>query len=289
MKTEKTFFDRLNENYSKLSKKQEMAADYIKENYKTSALMSIIPLSREIGVSEATVVRLANALEYKGFTEMMDDIKLYIKRELTTVERFEKYQKENKSASPIYSVISNNIDVLNRLSIDISLEAIVNIAHKIQSAKRIIAIGFESTAPFAEYIGYNMTRCGKEIKVLTEKTGALFDALNFVKEKDFCISISFPRHSVKQISVMEFLKDKGVEIYAITDSPKSPAAKYSNYSTCISMNSSMMSISSAHAGLLTLLQMIMSEYILLDKNEISKNLSKLEEFNELFNTFYNEK
>lgn len=289
MKTEKTFFDRLNENCGRLSRKQEIAASYIKENYKTSALMSIIPLSREMGVSEATVVRLANVLGYNGFTDMMNDIKLYIKRELTTVERFEKYHSENKNASPIYGVIGSNIDALNRLSIDISREKVVEIAQKIHASNRIIAIGFESTAPFAEYVGYNLTRCGKEVQVITEKTGALFDALNFVNNEDFCFSISFPRHSVKQISVMKYLTDKGLEIYTVTDSPNSPAAKHSKYSTCISMNSSMMSIASAHAALLTLLHMIMSEYILLDKKEISENLSKLEEFNEFFDTFYNEK
>lgn len=288
MKNEKTFFDRLNQNYSNLSKKQELAADYLKENYKTSALLSIIPLSKEIGVSEATVVRFANALGYNGFTEMMNDIKSYIKRELTTVERFEKYQIENKSVSPIYNVISNNIDILNRLSIDISQERIVEIANKISMSNRVIVMGFESTAPFAEYFGYNMTRCGKEIMIITEKTGSLFDVLNFVNKEDFCISISFSRHSVKQISVMEFLKEKGVEIYSITESSQSPAANNSKYITYIPMNSSIMSISSVHVGILTILQMIMSEYIILDTNEISKNLNKLEYYNEFFKTFSQE-
>lgn len=286
MKNEKTFFDKLNQNYSKLSKKQELTANYIKENYKTSALMSIIPLSKEIGVSEATVIRFANVLGYNGFTEMMNDIKEYIKRELTTVERFEKYQIENKSVSPIYNVISNNIDILNRLSIDISREAIVEIANKIKKSNRVIVIGFESTAPFAEYFGYNMTRCGKEVMILTEKTGALFDVLNFVNKQDFCISISFSRHSAKQIAVMDFLKEKGVEIYSITESSESPAAKHSKYNTFIPMNSSMMSISSVHVGILTILQMIMSEYILLDNDEISNNLNRLEEYNEFFKTFF---
>lgn len=288
MKKEETFFDRLNQNYNNLSKKQLLTGDYIKENYMTAALMSIIPLSKEIGVSEATVVRFANVLGYKGFIEMMHDIKKYIKRELTTVDRFEKYQNENDNISPIYNVLSDNINILNRLSLDISRELIIEIANNIKTAKRVIVVGFESTAPFAEYFVYHMTRSGKDVQAITEKTGDLFNILNFIKEEDFCISISISRHSAKQISIMKYLKEKGVKIYSITDNCKSPTVKYSQYNTFLPMNNSLMRISSIHIAILALFQMIMSEYILLNDTEVSKNLNNLEYYNEFFNMFFEE-
>lgn len=288
MNKEDTFFDRLNQNYNNLSKKQLVTADYIKDNYKTAALMSIIPLSKEIGVSEATIVRFANVLGYKGFIEMMKDIKKYIKKELTTVDRFEKYKQEKDKMCLMYNVLSNNINILNRLSIDISNEKISVIVNKLKTAKKIVVIGFESTAPFAEYFEYHMARTGKDVQAITEKTGNLFNILNSISTEEFCISISISRHSSKQISIMKYLYEKGIGLYSITDSCKSPTEKYSTYNTYLPTINSIMKVSSLHIAILTLLQMIISEYMMINDTAVSSAFKNLEYYDEFFSMFFDE-
>lgn len=285
MEKKNTFFDRLNDKFDILSKKQRLTAEYLNDNYKTAALMSIIPLSKEIGVSEATIVRFANVLGYTGFIEMMSDIKQYIKQELTTTERFKKYSDEFGDDNSIYNIISNNMDSLNRLSIDLPLSMIKAIIREIRNARRLIIIGFESTAPFAHYIKYYMSRCGKEVMLITDEVGNNFSQLNFIERDDFCISLSFPRHIKKQLEIMEYVKSKEINIYSITDSSVSPVNKISDYNTFLPMNNAMMKNASVHAALLSIIQILFAEFLKEFKTDIEKSLDKLETYNEFFDTF----
>ena len=58
----------------------------------------------------------------------------------------------------------------------------------------------------------------------------MFEQIVRADKGDVIIGISFPRYSKRTIKAMEFAKNKGCTVIAITDSKKSPVAINSDYS-----------------------------------------------------------
>ena len=59
---------------SKLTNQQHRIADYFLKNEERIGNMSSMDVAREIGVSDASIIRFSRAIGYKGFTDLKNDI-----------------------------------------------------------------------------------------------------------------------------------------------------------------------------------------------------------------------
>ena len=91
----------LNLKRPRLSKSYRAIAAFIEEHYERVPAMTATALAREVGVSESTVVRFANALGYEGYPGLQKALQYQVRKRLTTDERFslgaELSQEDRKS------------------------------------------------------------------------------------------------------------------------------------------------------------------------------------------------
>jgi DNA-binding MurR/RpiR family transcriptional regulator len=281
-----TFFDRLESKYIILSKKQILLADYLRDNYKTAVFLACVPLAKEVGVSEATVVRFANALGYEGFTDMINHIQDYMKNEMmTTVDKLKNLELQRNYSHIFNELIHNNIQVLSNFVNFISQEKIDCIVDNMSKSKRIVVNGFESSAGFAEYLSYHLIRAGCYAEIISEKYGNLYNIINSSDKDTFVITVIFPRYPDEQVKLNKMLHEKGSKICLITDSAKCTLSSVSDYHIYIPFQNSQSFDMGTHIAILTLLQIILYEYCLKDYDKIKSNLENLEKFNEYFNIF----
>src|SRR5699024_2340803 len=80
---------RINNNYNNMSKGQKLIAEYILNNYDKAAFMTASKLGETVGLSESTVVRFANALEYDGYPVLQRALQELVRNKLTTVQRIQ--------------------------------------------------------------------------------------------------------------------------------------------------------------------------------------------------------
>ena len=136
LKDGKQLISNINMQYMKLSKGQKLIAKYILENYDKVAFMTAAKLSEEVGVSESTVVRFANALGYSGYPKLQEALEELIKNKLTTVQRVEMID-ENKSDSEIlYSVLKSDITNIKNTIECIDEKVFEDTAKKLINAKK---------------------------------------------------------------------------------------------------------------------------------------------------------
>ena len=81
--------ERLDKNYSNMSKGQKKLADYIRENYDKAATYTAAKLGSEVGVSESTVVRFAYELSYDGYPELLKAIAATVRTHSNSLQRLE--------------------------------------------------------------------------------------------------------------------------------------------------------------------------------------------------------
>ena len=73
-KTGKNLIDQIRESYPTLSKGHQKLADYIINNPKEGAFLSINDLSRETGISAATITRFVRVMGCSGYQEFQREV-----------------------------------------------------------------------------------------------------------------------------------------------------------------------------------------------------------------------
>lgn len=80
---------RIQERFHQMTPKQKLLAEYISQHYDKAVFRTAKELAQDVGVSEATVIRFAVSLGYKGYPEMLKALREIVKSRITTVERLE--------------------------------------------------------------------------------------------------------------------------------------------------------------------------------------------------------
>ena len=79
--------NRINKNYSKMSKGQKLLANYIADNYEKAVFYTAAKMGEIVGVSESTVVRFAMSLGYKGYPEFQKALEELVYNKHNTAQR----------------------------------------------------------------------------------------------------------------------------------------------------------------------------------------------------------
>ncbi len=224
----KDLFKIIHSSYTKLSKGQKMIADYIVDNYDKVAFMTASNLGNNVGVSESTVVRFANAIGYNGYPNLQKELQELIKTKLTTVQRLE-LSKDYDEEEAFKNVMRSDVENIEKTIKEIDTSTFQEVIKEILKAKKVYILGLRSSTVLAQYLGFYLNFFLENVNVVPSGINDIFDQLINIKEDDVLIGISFPRYSKKTMEAVEFAKKKGATIVGITDSPFSPITKYSKY------------------------------------------------------------
>ncbi|MFZ7120443.1 MAG: MurR/RpiR family transcriptional regulator [Eubacteriaceae bacterium] len=220
---------KLKNDYVNLSKSHKLIADYLLLNYEKAAFMTASRLGEMTGVSEATVVRFANNLGFDGYPKFKRALQNIIKTKLTTIQRIDMSQKKLNNRCLIKNILNSDIDNI-RYTLEefneINFERVVDL---VVNANNIYIVGFRTTTILTEYLGYYLNLILDNVKVINNGVGDIYEQTIRAKEGDLVIGVSFPRYSAKTYETIEYLKEKGLNIVAITDNEMSPITKLCEY------------------------------------------------------------
>ncbi len=265
----------IEEEFTKLSKGQKLIADFILKNYDKAAFMTAAALSREVGVSEATVVRFSYAMGYDGYPKLQKDLQVLIQNKLTTMQRIN--LMDGLSIDEIINAsfkadISNLKNTKERLDPKV-LESIIDV---ILNARNIYILGTRSSKPLAEFLNYYMSYILDNIKLLHFDGSDIFRQIMGADKQDILIAISFPRYSVNTMDGINYLKEKGCKVISITDSLKSPPAMLSDF--VLPTRSYMNSFVDSFVAPLSAINLLIIMLGLRKKDELFHNFNILEEY-----------
>ena len=226
-----SLLDRIDQ--AKLTRSQNMIAHYITHNEKRALGMTAMEIAREVGVSDASVIRFCRTLGFDGFP----DLKQQLEKELA--EKNEKIGKHSLHdrfvmQSEKYSINENTLRQMGKL-MGINLETSLNqnspeiyerVASRILGADRKMVIGLRGgkgcAINFARLLGYMVDH----VLSLTEENNDMILKMTELTEKDVVIFLSFPRYYKLDEKLGELISRQRVPCILITDSMNSPITKY---------------------------------------------------------------
>ena len=238
--------------------------------------MTAFKLGETVGVSESTVVRFASELGYDGYPELQKAMQEMIKEKLTSVQRIEVTENRIGNSDVLTSVLTQDIDKIRRTIEDISREDFNNSIASLTNAENIYVFAVRSTSALANFFGYYLQLIYGNVHIIsTASKSEMYEQLFRISDKDAMVGISFPRYSTTAVEAMEFARDRGADVIAITDSMASPLVECANH--ILIARSDMASIVDSLVAPLSLINALIVACVLARKDQVEHTLTALEE------------
>lgn len=222
---------------SKLTNQQHRIADYFLKNEERIGNMSSMDVAREIGVSDASIIRFSRAIGYKGFTDLKNDIYNSLAGEASAAVR-------NMQLSDRFDVLSGKFNDQNIPDTFVELmnynitktfhqnpvESYDALTDMILMSKRKYIIGLRGcmgvAGHFARLLGFAVNQVVTLPHNETEAMGILQD----IGPEDIFILFSFARYYKIDMFLINVAKSHKARICVVTDSPLAPMIPCSDIS-----------------------------------------------------------
>lgn len=220
----------LSEKRPSLTKVQEKAMEYIIENKDEALFLTASRLAQKARVSEATVVRLAQALGFHGFPEMQRMLRDEFRDRLATDERLKRsVQQVHDEGDILVKVFQEDIRNLSQTLRDISVETFRHAVRRMTNARRLYIVGLHQAYAPALVLSNYLSLIRERVHLLEPGHGDMWDSLYGVSSEDLVFGISVSRYTRLTVESLAYACEQGAEVGVITDSPLSPLAKHANW------------------------------------------------------------
>lgn len=194
---------------------------YIKKNTASFIELSAQELAREIGTSDASIIRFAQKVGYSGLNEL----KYTMQKELN---------KNSSSANHSdYSALLSDLKLLLDSLFNITNPADINHAREMMlKARRIFIVGLDFNKNVAEIIAHKFMTLGLTVQSLTNyDTLRLYQSLS--GESDLFITISLSGNHKQLSSILADFKKNKSSVILISNYEKSLCAAHASLTLLI--------------------------------------------------------
>ena len=183
---------RIESSFKRMSKGQKLIAEYILNNYDKAAFMTASRLGEVVGVSESTVVRFANALNYDGYPKLQKALQEMIRNKLTTVQRIE-MTSELEQSMVLKSVLKADMQNIRQTIEEINNDSFNDVVDKFLQAQHIYILGLRSASPLAQFMGYYLNFMFDNVKIVTSGVNDILEQLFHIGKGDLLVCNQLPK------------------------------------------------------------------------------------------------
>jgi len=254
---------------------QKRAAQYIMDHYEESIFLTASKLAKKAGVSEATIVRLAQVLGFDGYPKLQQMLRKNFQNRLTTVTRLEQTVKNIRTDGDILTkIMQEDIRNLSETLRDISLETFHKAVTDMKNARRIFVVGLRGAHAPALVLALYLRFLQKQASPVIPGYGDVWNTLHGMSSDDLVIGISFPRYTRLTIEILEYAKGNGARVGAITDSVLSPLARNADW--VLPVHSRLDSFIESFTAAMSLVNALLTELSVQNPEETMKALKERE-------------
>ena len=263
---------------------KEQIARYILEHYDKAAFMTASRLGVTVGVSESTVVRFATELGYDGYPHLQRALQEMIRNKLTSVQRMEVSSDRLGGRDVLRTVLHADTDMIRQTLDEIDRDAFQGAVDALTGAHRIYILGVRSSSALANFLGFYFNLLFDNVTLVhTNSVSEIFEQVLRIGPGDVLFGISFPRYSKRTLSAMQYARDRGAKVIALTDSQLSPLARVADH--LLLARSDMASFVDSLVAPLSVINALIVAVGMSRRDEIEHTFNKLESIWEKYDVY----
>ncbi|HEY9346871.1 MAG TPA: MurR/RpiR family transcriptional regulator [Inquilinus sp.] len=224
--SEPAFRSRLLEAYQAMPRQLRAAAQWVLDNPRDVALLTMREQARRAGVTAASMTRLAQRMGLDGYEDLRALHAESLRRGETEfsdkagalVER-RRQGGDGALAFDLMETLERHLAALCRPA---ALEDVTKAAAVLAAAGHIHVLGYRSSYTVACHFAYVYGLAGGAVRLLDGPGGTGADALREAKQGDALLAVSVKPYTRAAVELADYALARGLDIVAITDSVVSP-------------------------------------------------------------------
>ena len=258
--------------YPELSKQEKKIADFLIQNKTFPFILTGKKLSLKTGVSEATIVRFAKHLGFRGFQHLKSRIAEDLSEQFMPEDRFKFMRRSKNPISTISRVAEKEMENINQTINHLDLKQLQEFIQSLHRADYVYTIGLGISALLARLAAYLFNQAGIRAYACQKEEHSFIERLINLDSKDAVLAFSFPPYSKETIDSLKFCFQKDIPCLALTDKPTAPIVKWTH--SHLVVQSRNLFFTNAVSSITMMLNAISTELALFNKNKSADN-SKL--------------
>jgi len=210
--------DRVQDHFGVLTRVQKDLIQTILTDYEEYIFLSVDEAARRLGVHKSTLVRLAQSLEYEGYTELRADLQDLYRQEITPGEKLGRTLAEVQTDNLYQQVVETEILYLKDSLKTIQSDEIHRAAELIAHARKVFICGRGPQGPLAELFAFRLRRFGLDVSAIAEEGRAILEKLQLLTKDDVLVLFSFLAVPQEHRNGISLARDVGSQAILITDS-----------------------------------------------------------------------
>lgn len=213
------FRQRLEDSLPGLTKSQQRISSYLLADYDEAAFLSAADLAQRLDISEATVVRFAQAIGYKGFRELRSCLQGLFRDKTTPASRLRRKLGELSSSQGhvLTKVIDMEVQYLTEVPHSIAVADFDRAVSLLLSGERIFVFGSGPSGTLAELAELRLRRLGILTIALTESGRHLLEKLQLLQAGDAVLATGFNHVRPELLAVLDHAAATGCHSVLLTD------------------------------------------------------------------------
>ncbi len=222
---EKNVFTEIRVKYNTLSKNQKTVANYILKNSKKCVRMTLSELGKECSLSETTIIRFINKLDYKSYQAFRLDMAQDIIKDGGTMDEENCDIEPGDSISDVKrKVIRNASSAINDISKLIDDNKLISVIEMIEKAERVMFFGAGGSGVIAMDVYHKFLKCGKDVIHENNSHLALIHSAHLTSN-DMLVLISHEGESREVLECARLAQSQGAKVLAVTSYMNSDLAR----------------------------------------------------------------
>ena len=214
-----------------LTPTQRKVLDFILKHPEEAAFYTATELAAKLDVSDTSIVRLAQALGYKGYPHLKRKIREFVKPRITTVERLSDAVRRVESTGDVLaSVMVRDLHNLQITLEEADTDAFTAVVSEMNAARRIFIIALRSTHCLGVFMSSALKFLGRDADLLLPGIGDMPEQMSDLCEKDLVIGFAFPRYTRTTVEVLKEARARDARVVVVTDGELSPLNQFAHHS-----------------------------------------------------------
>ena len=224
-----------------LTKTEQKIADYFLSNRELVGQLPTSELAKNIGVSEASIIRFSRSIGYKGFSDMKNDIycdlverAIHGPNQSSLVDRFNRSIGGNSScdiAEQFMCIMQRNIMQTFRQNTQEQYEIFADLIANTWGTRYIV--GFQGCTGAAVQFARLLQFLYNNVAEITSAESDSVARMQNIGPDDLVMMLAFSRFYKIDMDVVKTAKDRRAKICIITNSWLAPMLPYANASLVV--------------------------------------------------------
>lgn len=207
-----------------LTPMEQQAARYILDHPEQALECSVQKLAGLAEVSEATIIRLSQSLNYKGFKELKLGIAADMAVEQSDPNMYQQFQLNGSTGTLLESISNNNIKSIKDTLAVLDAKAVEEAIAVLSKARKVALFGVESSSVVAEDFRHKAVRVGLWCEPGYSGDSQAIIAAN-LSSRDVVLVISYSGQTESVLNAMEIAKDRGATLISLTQFGVNPISQ----------------------------------------------------------------